>query len=73
MSRTGISGTLSQTTPTTQTNSVPNKMSTIIGDKKDGTEASTISDFTGMRYLTHLISLINCEENLMETPVNILI
>ncbi|XP_078334837.1 uncharacterized protein LOC111102085 isoform X2 [Crassostrea virginica] len=41
MSRTRNSGTLLQSKPTTQTNSVLSKMSTIIGDERDGTEAST--------------------------------
>nr|XP_022290477.1 uncharacterized protein LOC111102085 [Crassostrea virginica] len=43
MSRTRISGTLSQFTPTTQTNSALSKMSTIIGDKRDSTEASEVN------------------------------
>ena len=55
MTRTRISGTLSQSTPTTQTNSVLSKMSTIIGDERDDTEASTISDITGMRYTSYII------------------
>ena len=42
MSRTG---TLSQSKPTTQTNSVLSKMSTIIGDERDGTETSIISTY----------------------------
>ena len=43
MTRTRISGTLLQPTPATQTNSVLSKMSTIIGDERDDTEASTFS------------------------------
>ena len=43
MSRTRNSGTLSQSTPTTQTNSVLSKMSTIIGDKRDSAEASEVN------------------------------
>ena len=43
MTRTRITGTLSQYKPTSQTNSVLSKMSTFIGDKRDSTEASEVN------------------------------